>query len=396
MLERTRQYLLSRRDGRGGFLRNPKALGSFGCAPDHITNAYIVWALTESGENDDLNRELHALTEQAQTSTDPYFLALVANSLLNRGRGDDARPILVKLAAAQQADGRLDAAQTSITGSGGRDLQIETTALTLLAWLKANRVDYHDNIRRAVTWISRQRGGHGGFGSTQATILALKALSMHIRENKKTAEAGELIVTVNGREAGRLAFPAGVQDALVLDVPGAEQFLRPGPNDVRVQITGNNVFPHTLSWSYQTLKPANAEGCPVRLETRLDKAAADAEETVRLTVRLQNTSGKGQGMAVAIIGLPAGVALPEDMKQLKDLARPEGDKPGTIAAWETNGRELILYWRDLAPDADIQLNLTLHCRIPGEYTGPASRAYLYYNADHKFWCDPLQMTIRAK
>jgi hypothetical protein len=103
-------------------------------------------------------------------------------------------------------------------------------------------------------------------------------------------------------------------------------------------------------------------------------------------------------MAVAIIGLPAGLTLPEDMKQLKDHARlrNDGKEKGLIGAWETRGREVILYWRDLAPKQKIEVPLDLICRVPGEYRGPASRAYLYYNADHKHWVDPLQMTIKAK
>src|SRR5579862_9076019 len=86
MLERTRKYLMEQRDGKGGFKRNPQALDTFGRAPDNITNAYIVWALTEGGPDDDVTLELNELAKQAKTSKDPYFLALVANSLLNRGR----------------------------------------------------------------------------------------------------------------------------------------------------------------------------------------------------------------------------------------------------------------------------------------------------------------------
>jgi len=40
--------------------------------------------------------------------------------------------------------------------------------------------------------------------------------------------------------------------------------------------------------------------------------------------------------------------------------------------------------------------LDIICRVPGEYSGPASRAYLYYNADLKHWVEPLHMTIQAK
>lgn len=398
MVQRTRNYLMSRRDGKGGFQRNARAVDHFGRAPEHITNAYIVWALTEGGKEDDVTRELNALAEQAKTSDDAYFLALVGNSLLNRDRRNEANDLLKKLADAQKPDGHLDAS-TSITGSGGRDLQIETTSLALLAWLKAQRPDlFNLPLQKAVRWIGQQRGGYGGYGSTQSTILALKALIAYTKANKKTAEAGELTLYAGDQPAVRRAFAAGVQDPIILELPEPEKHLKPGKNSLRVEITGNSVFPYTAGWSYQSLQPPSAEGCPVNLSAKLDRQTATEGETVGLTVRLENRSGKGQGMAVAIIGLPAGVTLPEDMKQLKDMARlrNNGSERGEIDAWETRGRELVLYWRDLAPDQKIAVHLDLICRVPGEYRGPASRGYLYYNADHKSWAEPLHMVITPK
>src|SRR5262249_2680530 len=125
MVERTRKYLMAQRDGKGGFKRNPRAIDRFGAAPDHITNAYIVWALTEGGKEDYVARELAAPTERAKTSQDPYFLALVANSLLNRDKSTDAHALLQTLVKAQKEDGHLDGTETSITRSAGRDLQVE-------------------------------------------------------------------------------------------------------------------------------------------------------------------------------------------------------------------------------------------------------------------------------
>jgi hypothetical protein len=400
MLERTRQYLLAQRDGKGGFMRNARALDSFGGAPEHITNAYIVWAVTESGATDNLDVELKALREEAKKSKDPYFIALVGNSLLNRDKAQEGLELLRQLTALQKADGNLTGTTTSITRSGGRELEIETTALATLAWLKANRpAEFNDPVRKAVQWLGKQRGGHGGFGATQSTILALKALIAHTKANKKTAEAGELKLYVNDRAEpfAVTKFAAGAQDALVVKLAD-ESLLKPGANKVRVEITGNNQFPHTLSWSYQAVKPANPDNCPVRLKAELDRPEASEGETVRLTATVSNDTGKGQGMAVAILGLPGGLTIPEDMKQLKQLAQPRenGTKPGKISAFEIRGRELVLYWRDLGPDQTITVNLDLICRVPGQYRGPASRAYLYYNADRRFWVEPLTVTIRPK
>src|SRR5581483_5216596 len=115
-------------------------------------------------------------------------------------------------------------------------------------------------------------------------------------------------------------------------------------------------------------------------------------EVVRLNVHVENASDKGQGMAVAIIGLPGGMTIPEDMKQLKEYVRlpSDGSRP-LVSSFEIRGRELVLYWRDLAPKQQIDVPVDLICRAPGEYSGPASRAYLYYNADHKHWVEPLKI-----
>jgi hypothetical protein len=399
MLERTRQYLVARKDGQGGFQRNARALDSFGRAPDDVTNAYIVWSLTESGKDDDVTKELNALADQSRTAQDPYFLALVALSLINRERTAEGITLLKTLGAAQKEDGHLDALRTSITGSGGRDLQIETTALAVLGWLKANRpAEFNGFTQKAIKWIGQQRGGYGAFGSTQSTILALKALIAFAKMNKRNAEAGALTLAVGGKVAARMEFPAGAQDVMTLDLPEASKVLHAGNNDVQVAISGQNQFPYTLAWSYQVESPPAAADCAVQVKTQLDRTSVDEGEAVHLNVTLENKEDFGQGMTVAIIGLPAGLTLPEDMKQLKDHSRlrEDGAKPGLISAWETRGRELILYWRDLAPKQKIEVPIDLIARVPGDYTGPASRAYLYYNADNKNWIKPLHVTIAAR
>ena len=99
---------------------------------------------------------------------------------------------------------------------------------------------------------------------------------------------------------------------------------------------------------------------------------------------VENVSGKGQGMAVAIIGLPAGLTLPEDLKQLKDL-RPADATTAPSPARSASSRLAAASWSSTGATwprtQKIELTIDLICRVPGEYRGPASRAYLYYNAD---------------
>ncbi|MCY3018976.1 MAG: hypothetical protein NTW87_08110 [Planctomycetota bacterium] len=92
---------------------------------------------------------------------------------------------------------------------------------------------------------------------------------------------------------------------------------------------------------------------------------------------------------VAIVGIPGGLEPRHD--QLKELV-----KKGTIDAYEVIGREVVLYWRTMAADAKVDVPLSLIAAVPGSYTGPASRAYLYYTDEHKQWVEGVKVSITPK
>ena len=83
-------------------------------------------------------------------------------------------------------------------------------------------------------------------------------------------------------------------------------------------------------------------------------------------------------------------------KELPETAAPAPGAEPTVSYWETRGRELVLYWRGLTPRQKVSLGVDLIAEVPGEYRGPASRAYLYYDADHKHWVEPVSVKVRAK
>jgi predicted negative regulator of RcsB-dependent stress response len=399
LIKRTQQYLLSRRDGSGGFKRNPQALDRFGGAPDHTTNAYIVWALVESDPDDveklDLRKEIdaikaEAIKEDSRGGKDAYYLALAANVLLQRGDRDSAIKLLDRLKEKHFKAGAVTGAETSITRSGGRDLEIETTALAMLGWMRANETKYATTVKEATRWMSQQRGGHGGFGSTQSTILALKALILHAKKSAHPAESGEIKVLVGGKLVATRKFSEKDVEVIGVDIDKPEELFAAGGNaDVEIVTDAKHPYPFAFTYACTTLTPASAEKCAVKIETKLGRAEANEGETVPLTVNLDNRQKQGHGMAVAVVGLPAGMKAPTDLKQLIDLR-----EKGVISFFEIRGRELVLYWRELAPEQKISLTVDLVCEVPGEYRGPASRGYLYYNADHKHWVEPLSIRIR--
>jgi hypothetical protein len=398
LIKRTQAFLMSRRDGNGGFKRNQRALDQFGGAPDHTTNAYIVWALVESDPEDaehmDLQKEIAALKRQAidensVAGKDAYFVALVANVLIQRGDREAAHKLLDRLQEKNTKEGKVTGAVTSITRSGGQALEIETTALAMLGWLRANDPKYITTIKDVTKWISQQRGGYGAYASTQSTILALKALTLYAKKTAHPAESGEIQVMIGGKKVATRQFSEKDVEVIGLDIEKPEEFFKFGAKtEVEIVTDAKQPYPFALSYTYTTLTPVSAEKCAVAISTKLAKTEANEGDTVPLTVTLDNRQKQDQGMAVAIIGLPAGMKVPTDMKQLTDLR-----EKGVISFFETRDRELILYWRGLAPEKKIELTVDLVCDVPGVYRGPASRGYLYYNADHKHWVEPLSIKI---
>ena len=382
MLQRTRTWLLGRRDGKGGFSRNSRALDSFGGAPDDITNAYIVWSLLQAGEKG-LEKEIAAVKAGAEKSEDSYFLGLAANVLIE-AQDPGAAAVVAKLSKKQEKDGAVRGAATSITRSGGLGLEIETTSLAILAWLRSPGSEA--NSEKAAQWLIEQCKG-GRFGSTQSTIMALRAILGYDAAHARPKAPGTLILAVDGKEIGRMPFTP--DSTGTLELPSFASALTPGTHKIDLTMQDGSEMPYAIDVRYSSPKPANSDACAVRLTTSLSAKEIREGETVDVNVTVTNTKKEGLPMAVAIVGLPGGLEPRHD--QLKELV-----KSGSIDFYEVRGREVVLYWRCMKPEQASKLVLSCIAAVPGTYRGPASRAYLYYTDDEKQWNEGLQATVTRK
>jgi hypothetical protein len=388
MVERTADWLMKRRDGKGGYLRNAKALDSFGRASDATTAAYITWALSEAGRARGLETELAFVKKQGLESKDAYLVSLAALTMINVDpQGADTRRILGRLAELQGADGSFPGARESITMSGGESLTIESTALAAYAFVKAGQGGqgtHEAGLRKAVEWLNGHRGGFGEWGNTQGTVLSLKALAAYATYSRQTQASGVARVRVNGKAVGELAFDKGRREALEFaDLAGA---LVPGKNVIEIELDSQASMPYTLAVAYRSARPQSSGHAAIAVTTTLAKGSVKLGEGVKLRARIQNTTAKGQPMTLARVGLPGGLGF--QTWQLKELR----DKK-LIGFYETRQREVVLYLRDMAPGQVVELDLDLVATVPGTYVAPASSAYLYYTDEHKTWAPPLTITV---
>ena len=377
MIKRTADWLLSRRDGKGGFNRSSKALDQFGRADDDIQQAYIVYAFSEAGYSlNDLKKEFEVAYKTALKSKDAYRMGLIANAAYNFKQVNKGNELMNALSdlVAKKSFGELPA-KHSITYSGGRALQIEATALMILANLQSPKPD-RKFLKEAVAYLLSTRS-RGRFASTQSTILALKALTEFTEFAKSTDEGGTIQILVNGEKVQEHTYEKGTQGEIKLT--DWAKNLGKGNNKIAVKyVDSKKAIPYTIDVEWNTNTPDSQEACAVKVSTDLASASTNVGETIRLKTTIENTTAKGLATLIAKIGIPSGLS-PQPW-QLKELVEKE-----KVAFYEIWDNYLVLYWRDMAPNATYEINLDLKAEVPGTYQSPASSTYLYYTDEYKHW-----------
>jgi hypothetical protein len=389
MLEHTRAWLLKQRDGKGGFERKRRALHTW-IEDKDTSNAYITWAMLESAANPaemtrELSKEVSALKTSASASKNSYVVALGANALALAGQKAEAHKLMDALTVKQNKEGVVDGSTQSIVGSMGETLQLETTALAVLAWLRDPA--YSGNVERSMKYLASSCEG-GRYGSTQSTVLALRAIVAYDKARAAKRAGGAVRVYVNGQPVGSaMKYDASAQEAIPL--PDVSELLGPGERKIELRMESGTELPYSIEVAYNALVPLSSPDTKVALEVGLAKTALTEGEPTEARVLVTNKTDELLPTAVAIFGVPGGLEVRHD--QLKELVKKK-----VVDAYEVIGRDVVFYWRGLEPRKKLDVPVSLIAAVPGTYTGPASRAYLYYADDQKTWQDGVKVSISPK
>ncbi|HMQ46278.1 MAG TPA: carboxypeptidase regulatory-like domain-containing protein [Saprospiraceae bacterium] len=380
MIARTAQWLLNKRDGKGSWQNGSSALHSWQ-GGEGVRDAYIVWALSEAGFGKEIKAELERVYQTALKSRDPYCLGLLANALIAQEdiRSNDVLDILAEM---QRSDGSWEGKTASIVCSTGKTLEIETTALAALAFTRSKRQP--QSVQQAIKFIHSCRNAYG-FGHTQSTVLALKALTEYARVYNKTQEDGTIVVYVNGKEVNRKAYEANQEGRI--QIAGLGAFLTEEKQQIRVQFEKTKQpLPIDLSVQYTTTAPPSNENCPLSLQTALLQNTAATGGYLRLECRLQNNTTGDLPTPMLEVGIPAG--LSPQLWQLKKLG-----EEGVFDYYEWLDGSLVFYFEKMTGSAEKSIGLDLRANMPGHFESPASCAYLYYQNEVRSWDSPGRVAV---
>ena len=336
--------------------------------------------MSEAGFGGKVRPEIEKSYEDARQSKDPYVMALVINTLHNikDGRAEKLLKDLLKL---QAKDGSWTG-KTSMTRSGGKSLKIETTAITALAIMKVGKG--LTQLEEAMNFIAKSKTDYG-FGSTQSTVLAMKALIEHAQFSTKLNTDGVVKLMIDGNEVAQQAFTSEQKTPIVFDKISTH--FTEGNHDVKILFADTETaLPFDLSVNYFTNLPRNDADCKVNLKTTLQTPSGKVGENIRLTIQLQNTTSEVLPNTIAKIGIPSGLNLqPWQLKELQEKL--------AFDYYEIMNGYLVLHYRGMAANEMREVNLDLKADLAGTYEAPASVAYLYYTNELRNWSKPESVEI---
>ena len=119
----------------------------------------------------------------------------------------------------------------------------------------------------------------GRFGSTQSTILALRAIVAYDKSRAHPKAPGTVQVIVDGHPMGSpVPFAADTKGAIKL--ADVSEMLSPGRHTIELRMAGGSAMPYAVAVNYHDEKPASSEQCKVKLQVELkDKQVAEGAVT---------------------------------------------------------------------------------------------------------------------
>lgn len=376
LVERSMTWLNSRKDDKGGFKQNPGRYGFSGIKYE-VNNAYIVYVLSEIGQND-INLQYEKSLQEALKSNDLYRMELLALASFNLKKMEQYKELMKLIKVKIEIQGFKDLkAEQSVINSYGRSMNNEIASLFALALLKENKVT--KEVSDVLDFIQSSKSVYG-FGSTQATALALKTITEFTKISVNSSFVANATMSLNNHPID-LTQKDNSGNVILKNLK-----INEGNNNFSIQIPEESSIPYLFYVQYQTYKPNNSKECKLILKTKSLMDKVKVSETARLEIEVQNNSINQLSNPIARIGIPGGLT-PEPW-QLKELM-----EKNIIDYYEIFGNELVFYFRKIDAKEIRKINIDLKAIVPGNYKGVASSAYLYYENEHKNWNQGIEIEV---
>lgn len=365
-----------------------------GVSIEHMKNpamaltGYVAWTMAMTGyKGGALTKALDYLKAKVDGETNAYALALAACAMAAaEPDGKATREILKQIDDLKKVDGEYvswGGDGQSFSYASGDSLAVETTSLVALAMLDAG--GHTGTVNKALAYLVKARGSHGAWGSTQATILALKALLRAMGGERQT-DAAKVRVTLDG-ETSTVVIDPDQSDVMQLVDFGK---VAKGRHSLKIELEGKTsmlyqvVARHHMPW--HLVQTTEEEG-PIHVAVKYDRTQLKTGDTLKATATLRYTGAATTYMVIVDLGLPPGFEV--DATAFESMV-----EKGAIAKYAATSRNVLLYFGGMEKDKEVTFSYDLRAKYPIKAKTPKTTAYEYYTPENRDVAKPVEIEVR--
>jgi uncharacterized protein YfaS (alpha-2-macroglobulin family) len=398
LIARTHDWLVAQQQADGSWkpdtaFINEGATNHYNSDVLRIT-AYIAWALENTGQQSEpVEKAKRFIEAHLSGKPDTYTLAVLANFAVEYGKDEEfTRQVMQMLFDARTEKGEQVSWNSEETGvySTGPSAAIETTGLAAQALLKWRHAP--EMTRKALAFIAAKKQASGDWGTTQATIMALRALLIASEESASDVR-GSVEVMLNGSVTEKLALTPENNDLFhqfALPVSTSQE-----PNNVEIRFSGSGGLAYQVVGRYFTPWESTPVEEPLSIAVTYDRTKLAQNDIVTATAKVRNNLSKTANMVMVDLGIPPGFELlSEDLQTFEE--KTAGAKSGGLEKFSLTATQAILYFNAFAPKSTVELRFRLRAKYPIQAKTFQSRVYEYYDPAVSATARPVQLEVSGR
>jgi len=384
VIDRTQRWLMSQQNADGTWDKigdtHSETIARMG-DPKLLLTSYVAWSLLDSGLRvPQLEKAIaYVRAHVADAKDNPYVLALAASALAAWDPRDDSTlEVLKKLETLKKDKPEWKAVcfpcgdGVSLSHAGGDSLTVEATALTALAMLKTGQ--FSTSANAALMYLVKSKDGSGTWGSTQATILALKALVAGLGGQKHKGTA-DFVIRVNGQDAGKGTVTEDNAD--VLQLFDLKEHTKVGPNEVEIEVKGEtNLMYQVVARHFAPWDRKDQDRPALDVQVAYDRTRLTTSDLLKAKATLRYNGEHPTFMVIVDLGIPPGFTV-----EAGDFAEMVAQKK--VERFTVTARQVTLYLGDVKPGDVKEFDYAMRPKYPIKAKTPATVAYEYYTPTNR-------------
>jgi uncharacterized protein YfaS (alpha-2-macroglobulin family) len=398
LISRTQRWLAAQQQGDGGWKSdasfiNEGATNRYNSDVLRIT-AYIAWSLEDSGyQGPAVEKAKQFIESHIAKKTDSYTLAVLANFAADYGRDREftveMMQLLLEARTEKEEQAWWNAEETGVYATGA-SASVETTGLAVQALLKWGGAS--GTARKAVAYVASKKDASGAWGTTQATVMALRALLL--ASEKSSADVrGTVEVLLNGNTVEKLTLAPDNNDLLHQFV--FKRIDSKGPNTMEIKFEGKGALAYQVAGSYFLPWDKKPENEPLSIDVTYDRTHLAQDDIATAIATVKNNLPKTANMVMVDLGIPPGFdLLAEDLQDYQ--GKTAGQKSGRLEKFSLTATQAILYFDAFAPGDTITLRFRLRAKYPIRARTFQSKVYEYYDPEVSSVARPVQLEVRSR